>query len=54
MAMARDGLLPPLFADVNRNTQVPVKSTLLTGISAAALAFFMDVAELANMVRLLL
>ncbi|XP_020104632.1 cationic amino acid transporter 3, mitochondrial-like isoform X2 [Ananas comosus] len=50
MAMARDGLLPPLFADVNRNTQVPVKSTLLTGISAAALAFFMDVAELANMV----
>ncbi|KAJ0982564.1 hypothetical protein J5N97_010819 [Dioscorea zingiberensis] len=50
MAMARDGLLPPFFSEVNEHTQVPVKSTILTGICAAALAFFMDVSQLAGMV----
>ncbi|KAJ9131858.1 hypothetical protein P3X46_034766 [Hevea brasiliensis] len=50
MAMARDGLLPSFFSDVNKNTQVPVKSTLATGIGAAMLAFFMDVDQLAGMV----
>ncbi|PON33363.1 Amino acid/polyamine transporter [Parasponia andersonii] len=50
MAMARDGLLPSFFSDVNQRTQVPVKSTVATGIAAAALAFFMDVSELAGMV----
>ncbi|XP_072987549.1 cationic amino acid transporter 2, vacuolar [Typha latifolia] len=50
MAMARDGLLPPFFSEVNKRTQVPVKSTILTGICAATLAFFMDVSQLAGMV----
>ncbi|XP_022747587.1 cationic amino acid transporter 2, vacuolar-like isoform X2 [Durio zibethinus] len=50
MAMARDGLLPSLFSDVNKRTQVPVKSTLATGIVAATLSFFMDVSQLAGMV----
>ncbi|PKA50914.1 Cationic amino acid transporter 2, vacuolar [Apostasia shenzhenica] len=50
MAMARDGLLPSFFSDVNKRTQVPVKSTIVTGISAAILAFFMDVSQLAGMV----
>ncbi|CAL4897610.1 unnamed protein product [Urochloa decumbens] len=50
MAMARDGLLPSFFCDVHEKTQVPVKSTILTGICAAALAFFMDVSQLAGMV----
>ncbi|KAG6533561.1 hypothetical protein ZIOFF_007436 [Zingiber officinale] len=50
MAMARDGLLPSFFSDVNERTQVPVKSTILTGIFAASLAFFMDVSQLAGMV----
>ncbi|KAL6643730.1 hypothetical protein ACP70R_018496 [Stipagrostis hirtigluma subsp. patula] len=50
MAMARDGLLPSFFCDVNKKTQVPVKSTIVTGICAAALAFFMDVSQLAGMV----
>ncbi|CAL9204786.1 cationic amino acid transporter 2, vacuolar [Musa acuminata AAA Group] len=50
MAMARDGLLPSFFSDVNKRTQVPVKSTILTGIFAASLAFFMDVSQLAGMV----
>ncbi|KAK3146579.1 hypothetical protein QOZ80_3BG0268300 [Eleusine coracana subsp. coracana] len=50
MAMARDGLLPSFFSDVNKKTQVPVKSTIVTGIVAAALAFGMDVSQLAGMV----
>lgn len=54
MAMSRDGLLPPLFSEVNRHTQVPVKSTVITGICAALLAFFMDVSQLAGMVRYVL
>lgn len=50
MAMARDGLLPSFLSDINKHTQVPVKSTILTGIFIAALSFFMDVSELAGMV----
>uniref|UniRef100_A0A7C8ZSL2 Cationic amino acid transporter C-terminal domain-containing protein n=1 Tax=Opuntia streptacantha TaxID=393608 RepID=A0A7C8ZSL2_OPUST len=50
MAMARDGLLPPFFSAVNPRTQVPVKGTVATGAFAAALAFSMDVSELAGMV----
>lgn len=50
MAMARDGLLPPFFSDVHKYTQVPVKSTIVTGFCAALLAFFMDVSQLAGMV----
>ncbi|KAM0943570.1 putative amino acid/polyamine transporter I, cationic amino acid transporter [Dioscorea sansibarensis] len=50
MAMARDGLLPPFFSDLNKRTQVPVKSTILTGICSAALALIMDVSQLAGMV----
>jgi len=50
MAMARDGLLPSFFGDINRHTQVPVNSMVMTGVLAAALAFFMDVSQLAGMV----
>ncbi|XP_059668578.1 cationic amino acid transporter 2, vacuolar-like [Cornus florida] len=50
MAMARDGLLPAFFSDVNQRSQVPVKSTVVAGIIAATLAFSMDVAQLAGMV----
>ncbi|KAF7819247.1 cationic amino acid transporter 4, vacuolar [Senna tora] len=50
MAMARDGLLPSFFSEISRRTQVPVKSTIVTGVFAAALAFFMDVSQLAGMV----
>ncbi|KAA8516899.1 hypothetical protein F0562_017283 [Nyssa sinensis] len=50
MAMARDGLLPTYFSDINEYTQVPVKSTIVTGMFAATLAFFMDVSQLAGMV----
>ncbi|KAF8103602.1 hypothetical protein N665_0187s0004 [Sinapis alba] len=50
MAMARDGLLPSFFSDLNQRTQVPVKGTITTGSCAAVLAFFMDVSQLAGMV----
>ncbi|KAE8660038.1 Cationic amino acid transporter 2, vacuolar [Hibiscus syriacus] len=50
MAMARDGLLPSFFSDVNKRSQVPVKGTLTTGIVAASLSFVMDVSQLAGMV----
>jgi len=49
MAMARDGLLPSFFSDVNKKSQVPVKSTVTTGLVAALLVFFMDVSQLAVM-----
>ncbi|OIW12265.1 hypothetical protein TanjilG_06054 [Lupinus angustifolius] len=50
MAMARDGLLPPFFSDINKSSQVPVNGTIVTGLIAAALAFTMEVSELAGMV----
>ncbi|GFP91087.1 cationic amino acid transporter 2 vacuolar [Phtheirospermum japonicum] len=52
MAMARDGLLPSFFSDVNKSTHVPVKSTVVTGLVATVLAFFMDVEQLSGMVSL--
>lgn len=52
MSMARDGLLPPFCADINKKTQVPVKGTIATGTVAAGLAFSMEVSELAGMVSL--
>lgn len=50
MAMARDGLLPSFFSDIDEHTKVPVKGTIVTGILATALAFCMDVSQLAGMV----
>lgn len=50
MAMARDGLLPSFFSVIDKRTQVPVKGTIAIGILAAAIAFFMNVTELAGMV----
>lgn len=52
MAMARDGLLPAFFAEIDPRTQVPVKNTIVIGVLAASLAFFMDVSQLSEMVSL--
>lgn len=52
MAMARDGLLPSFFSDVNQSTQVPIKSTVVTGLFSGTLAFLMDVDQLSGMVCL--
>ena len=51
LAMARDGLLPPIFSAVNRNTRTPVRIIMLSGVLIAAIAGFTpinDVAELVN------
>ncbi|KAG9141772.1 hypothetical protein Leryth_018148 [Lithospermum erythrorhizon] len=50
LAMARDGLLPSFFSEINKHTQAPVNSTIVTGIFIAVLSFLMDVSELAGMV----
>ncbi|GER51996.1 cationic amino acid transporter [Striga asiatica] len=50
MAMARDGLLPSFFSDVNKKTQIPMKSTIVTGVLASILTLFMDVEQLSGMV----
>jgi len=38
--MARDGLLPPVFATVNGKTQTPIVNTILVGVVAAGFAGF--------------
>ncbi|MGA4541279.1 amino acid permease [Uniformispora flossi] len=37
-AMSRDGLIPPIFAKVDRRTQSPVPNTLITGFFVALIA----------------
>lgn len=51
LAMSRDGLLPPVFAAINRTTRTPVRVILASGVLIAAIAGFTpigDVAELVN------
>ncbi|KAG4982948.1 hypothetical protein JHK87_027697 [Glycine soja] len=50
MAMARDGLLPHFFSGIHKGTQISLESTIVTGVFAATIAFFMDVSQLAGMV----
>ena len=50
-AMARDGLLPPLFATLSRRFATPAVDTAITGTAVALIAGFLPiqvVAELAN------
>ena len=51
LAIARDGLLPPLFASVNPRTQTPIRVIAASGLLMAAIAGLTpigDVAELVN------
>lgn len=48
--MAKDGLLPELFAKLNRKTQVPVTSTIFTGVLVASISFVFDLDFLANVI----
>jgi basic amino acid/polyamine antiporter, APA family len=50
-AMGRDGLLPPVFAEVNPKTQTPVKNTLLCGVLMAIMAGFIPLDTLAELVN---
>ncbi len=51
-AMARDRLLPPVFASVNERTGTPVRTTITTGVVIAALAGLLPLEELAKLVNI--
>jgi APA family basic amino acid/polyamine antiporter len=39
-SMAKDGLLPPIFAEVHPHYQTPHLSTMMVGVAVALLAGF--------------
>jgi basic amino acid/polyamine antiporter, APA family len=51
-AMGRDGLLPSRFATVNTRTMTPVNNTVIVAGAAAALAAFVPLDKLADMVSI--
>jgi APA family basic amino acid/polyamine antiporter len=51
-AMSRDGLLSPFFARVNRKTQTPVRAIILCGLLISAIAGFIPLGELAELVNI--
>jgi len=50
--MAKDGLLFPFFADVNKRTGAPIFGTLLTGVVTALIAFFTPEDTLADAISI--
>lgn len=50
--MASDGLLYTVFKRINKRTQTPIYSTLLSGLLAAFLALILDVQQLIDMMSL--
>ncbi|KAG3117293.1 hypothetical protein PI124_g3426 [Phytophthora idaei] len=48
--MAKDGLLPSIFAKLHHRTHVPVASTIFTGALVASIAFVFDLGFLANVI----
>ncbi|KAI9915978.1 hypothetical protein PsorP6_008405 [Peronosclerospora sorghi] len=48
--MAKDGLLPSLFATLHHRTHVPVSSTILTGTLVSFIAFIFELDFLANVI----
>jgi len=51
-AMARDGLLPPVFGKVHPKFQTPYVTTILTGTVAAVVAGFLPIALLGELVSI--
>jgi APA family basic amino acid/polyamine antiporter len=51
-SMAKDGLLFPIFGEVNPRTHVPAAGILITGVMCAFLACFIDLQVLANVISL--
>lgn len=52
LAMARDGLLPAIFAKIHPRTQTPIPVILLTGIIIVLFAGFMPLSEAAALVNI--
>ena len=51
-AMSRDRLLPPVFSRVSPRYGTPYRTTIVTGIVVAALAFFVPLKTLAELVNI--
>ena len=51
-AMGRDGLLPPWISKVHPTFGTPYRITLITGVVVAAIAGFVDLSTLANLVNI--
>src|ERR671914_2058106 len=51
-AMSRDHLLPPWFSQVHRNFRTPHRITIITGIVAGLLAFFLPLVTLGELVNI--
>jgi APA family basic amino acid/polyamine antiporter len=51
-AMARDRLLPPVFAQVSERTGTPVRTTITTGVVIAAMTALLPLEELAKLVNI--
>ncbi|QJD28793.1 amino acid permease [Methylococcus geothermalis] len=51
-AMSRDGLMSPWFSAVNRRTQTPVRVIVLCGVFISAVAGFVPLGELAELVNI--
>jgi APA family basic amino acid/polyamine antiporter len=50
--MARDGLLPKIFSEVNEKTHTPVKNTLICGLVIASIAAFVPLHALGTLVSM--
>ncbi|MGZ8377815.1 MAG: amino acid permease [Gemmatirosa sp.] len=51
-AMSRDGLLPPVFGKIHPKYQTPYVTTIITGVTAAAVAGFFPIALLGELVSI--
>jgi APA family basic amino acid/polyamine antiporter len=52
MAMARDGLLPPVFARIHPRFRTPHVATILTGALVAAVAAFANIDEMVDLTNI--
>lgn len=52
LAMARDGLLPPIFSSVNNFTKTPVRIIIASGIVMALIAGFTPLQKVAELVNI--
>jgi APA family basic amino acid/polyamine antiporter len=52
LAMARDGLLPPVFAAVNERTHTPTRVIAASGLLIASIAGFTPIGEVAELVNI--
>jgi basic amino acid/polyamine antiporter, APA family len=50
-AMSRDGLLPPAFSTVHPRFRTPARTVMVTGVAIAAVAGFMPIAAVAELVN---